>query len=396
MPGARSVVVVFRFTFGARDDPADQLGMARIAEDVLFKGTPSRDARAVFDAFDALGIRRGSSTGVEYTEFRAQLLPRHFRSAAGLYAEVFRCASFPDNEVEVSRAIVLEELKRLDDNPIQQVLYLTCQAGLGDPMGRIPLGEPDTIPAVTASGVRGFWSTHCRPESLLVSVAGGVDASEAHDALEGALGSWGGKGELRLEPHRLSVASRSVHHQKASEQAHIGMLYGSVPRGHELYYPAQLALAILSGGGSSRLFTEVREKRGLAYNVAAFYRGRRGGGLVALYAGTTAERAEETLAVCCAEILRLGQSVSQEELDRAKTLLKGRLYTAGDLPDGRSGSLAEDLHLQGSARSVADIAEGIDCVEIGQVAAYLEAFPPEPRTILTLGPRPLEDRSGSG
>ena len=173
------------------------------------------------------------------------------------------------------------------------------------------------------------------------------------------------------------------------------MLYGSVSRSHELYYPAHLALTVLSGGGSSRLFTEVREKRGLAYSVAAFYRARKGGGLVALHAGTTAERAEETLDVCCREIARLGGDVTQEELDRAKTLLKGHLYTTGDLPDGRSGSLIDDLHLQGTTRSLADIADGIERVELAQIPEYLEAFPPEPRTLVTLGPRPLGDHPQS-
>ena len=113
MAGAQSLVVAFRFAFGAKDDPPDRLGLAHVAEDALFKGTPSRDAHAIFDAFDSLGVRRGSGTAVEYIEFHAQFLPRHFREALALYAEVFRSASFPDEEVEISKALSLEELKRL-------------------------------------------------------------------------------------------------------------------------------------------------------------------------------------------------------------------------------------------------------------------------------------------
>jgi predicted Zn-dependent peptidase len=124
--------------------------------------------------------------------------------------------------------------------------------------------------------------------------------------------------------------------------------------------------------------------------VGAYYRARRGGGLIALYAGTTADRADETLVVCRREIARLADDVTLDELERAKTVLKGRLFTTGDLPDGRSGSLLDDLFLDGQVRSVDDIARGVDGVTLDQIPTYLEAFPPVPAALATLGPRPLE------
>ena len=167
------------------------------------------------------------------------------------------------------------------------------------------------------------------------------------------------------------------------------MVFGSVPRTHEMYYPAQLAIAVLSGSGSSRLFTEVREKRGLAYSVSAFYRARRNGGLVALYAGTTADRAQETLDVCRAEVTRLADDITEEELERAKTVIKGGLFTSGDLPEGRAASLVEDVFLENRGRSLDDVALGVDSVTLDQIPAYLEAYPPTPQTLVTLGPKPL-------
>ena len=389
MPGARSAVIVFRFAFGAKDDPIDRLGIARIAEDTAFKGTPTRDAHAVFDAFDNLGVRRGSATGVEYTEFQAQVLPRHLREVLALYCEVFRTAAFPDDQVEVSKSLTQEELKRLEDNPAQQVLYLTHQAGLGDPLGRMPMGNSETVAAIAAGGVRNFWAEQCQPGRLILSVAGGLEAAEVMDTAAEVLGEWSGDEVVEEEPHRVSVASRSIHHHKQSEQAHIGMVFGAVPRGHELYYAGNVAVSVLSGGGSSRLFTEVREKRGLAYSVGAFYRSRRGGGMISLYAGTTVDRAEETLSVCQGEIDRLGRDVTQEELNRAKTVIGGRLATTGDLPEGRAGSLSEDMFLEGKARSVSEITAGVNCVTLDQIPAYLEAFPPRPVALVALGPKPL-------
>ena len=389
MPGAQSLVVTFRFTFGAQDDPDDRLGITRIAEDVLFKGTPHRDAHAIFDAFDSLGIRRSSSTSIEHTSFFAQLLPDKLQPTLELYSELFRSASFPQDQVEVAKTITIEELKRLEDNPAQQAIYMAYQAGLGSPMGRIPLGEPDTVSVISPAGVRRHWDAFCKPSNLLIGVAGGLATEEIVEAINSTFGDWAGEPQEPPSPHVISVVDRSEHHQKASEQAHICMLSCGVPRGHDLYYAGQLAIAILSGGGSSRLFTEVREKRGLAYSVAAFYQARRGGGLLSVYAGTTAERAQETLDVCQAEIDRLAQDATEEELTRAKTVLKGRLFTTGDLPEGRAGGIIEDLFLEGRARTIDEIATSIDAVTLDQIPQYFEAFPTSPNTLLVLGPQSL-------
>jgi predicted Zn-dependent peptidase len=256
-------------------------------------------------------------------------------------------------------------------------------------MGRIPLGEPDTVSVIGATGVRRHWDTHCRPENLLVAVAGGLTSEAVINTLNDVFGNWLGESSEPKEPHSISVADRNVHHEKPSEQTHICMLSGSMPRGHELYYAGQLTVAILSGGGSSRLFTEVREKRGLAYNVAAFYQARKGGGLLAIYAGTTPDRAQETLDVCQMEIARLAKDVTEEELTRAKTVLKGRLFTTGDLPEGRAGGLIEDLFLQNRVRTIDEIAAGIDAVTRDQIPQYLETFPTSPNTLLVLGPQSL-------
>ena len=389
MPGAQSLVVVFCFAFGAKDDPGDRLGISRIAEDVLFKGTPDRDARAIFDDFDGLGIRRSASTSVECTSFVAQVLPDKVRPALKLYADLFCSASFPDDEVEIAKIITLEELKRLEDNPSQQALYMAYKAGLGVPMGRTPMGEPDAVSAIAPADVRRHWAKHCKPSNLLIGVAGGFRSEPLIEAIRDVFSGWAGAPSDQRAPHPISVANRNVHQSKPSEQAHICLLARSVPKGHDLYYAGQLAIAILSAGGSSRLFTEVREKRGLAYSVSAFYQAYRGGGLMAVYAGTTADRAQETLDVCQSELARLGKDATAEELARAKTVLKGHLFTLGDLPEGRAAGLIEGFFLEGRVRTIDELAARIDAVTLDQIPQYLDAFPPMPGTVLILGPRPL-------
>ena len=269
-------------------------------------------------------------------------------------------------------------------------MYLTFKAALGDPLGRVPMGEPGTLAVIEATDVRRFWTDHCYPDRLIISVAGGLEQERILSALEATFGQWETGPTQEQEEHVVTVGEKTIHHDKSSEQEHIGMVFGSVPRTHEMYYAAQLAVGILSGSGSSRLFTEVREKRGLAYSVSAFYRARQNGGMIGLYAGTTAERAQETLDVCREEIVRLAKDVTEEELARCKTVLKGGLFTSGDLPEGRASSLAEDVFLQGNGRSLDDIAVGIDNVTLEQIPAYLERYPPSPKTLVTLGPKPLD------
>ena len=209
MPGAQSIVMGLRFVIGAKDDPEDHLGITHIAEDVLFKGTPTYDAHAIFNAFDNLGIRRSSTTAVEHTTFQAQMLPANFKPALSLYADFFRSASFPDQQVEIAKALTLEELKRLEDDPLQQVLYLTYQIGLGSPMGRIPLGTPETVSRITPSDVRRHWATHCTPQNLLISVSGGLSADVIFQTINQVFGSWEGDVTAPNTSPEIIIANRN-------------------------------------------------------------------------------------------------------------------------------------------------------------------------------------------
>ena len=334
MPGAQSLVVAFRFAFGAKDDPSDRLGLTRIAEDVLFKGTPDRDARAIFDAFDGLGIRRSSSTSVEHTSFVAQVLPDKVKPALELYAELFRSASFPDNEVEIAKIITLEELKRLEDNPIQQAIYTTLRSGAwARRWAESPWANPiPSLPSRLRRCVAIGMGIASHPICSLAWQAVWLP-TPAMEAIGDVFGGWAGAS---------SRSSKTPCHLCCRPQCTLRKALGTSPylpalsqrsKGHALYYAGQLAIAILSGGGSSRLFTEVREKRGLAYSVSAFYQAYRSGGLMTVYAGTKRTAPKETLDVCLSELVRLGKDITAEELERAKTVLKGHLFTLGDLPE---------------------------------------------------------------
>ena len=391
--GGESVAFNFRFTAGAKDDPEELRGLAHVTAQTLFRGTRTKDAREILDALDCYGVRWSAGAGSATTDIGGLCLARDLGAVLPLYTEMLREAAFRDDQVEVAKTLALGELAHLDDQPIAKVGLLIWEAALDEPLGRMALGRAETIPRVTSESVRAYWRRACQPRACELAIAGGVEEADALAAVDAAFGNWSGDGDGPTTP-RATLRAGGHHQPKASEQAHIALVYGSTePTGSD-YYAARLAIdGILSGGGSSRLFTEVREKRGLVYSVGSSYRALRDLGAVFVYAGTTAARAQETMDVCLDEIRRLAQTITEEELERGKNILLGRLLTTGELAEHRVGSIAEDLYLRGRVRPVDEVAGAIRAVTLDEVRAHLAAYPPEPLTTLVLGPSPLEVRT---
>jgi predicted Zn-dependent peptidase len=180
------------------------------------------------------------------------------------------------------------------------------------------------------------------------------------------------------------------HEQQKSEQTHIGIAYPSVPETDKDYYTVRLAIEILSGGMSGRLFTEVREKRGLCYSVWAGYSSLKGSGSILGYAGTSNDRAQATLDCVFAELHRLREGVTKAELERAKTGLKASTIMQGESTSARAGAIAHDYFMRGRIRTLEEIKDAIDAVTVDKVNDYLKKHEPGPFTIVTVGPKELK------
>lgn len=220
-----------------------------------------------------------------------------------------------------------------------------------------------------------------------MSVAGGVLFGELLPLVEELFGGWQ-PGALMLPEVEVRPA-RHEHIQADTAQEQIGVAYGAVPPGSEHWYAHILAGGVLSGGMGSRLFQEVREKHGLVYAVAATTRALKGFGYTLAYAGTTPERAEETLTVLLGELGRLYEGVNEEELERARSGVLSQLVMQGESSAARASALARDVYLLGRPRSLHEVRQAVEAVTLEDVNRYLASVPKPAFTVLTLGPKAL-------
>lgn len=372
---------------GAVNDPEGMEGAASLLEGWLWKGAGSRDARALADAFDDLGVRRASSSALEHTTFAAQFLADKLSAVLELYADVLMRPHLPALALEAVRQIALQELASLEDQPPKKMFAALRRAVFASPHGRNPSGNKAHLEAMFAEALREDFTRRYAPQGAILALVGGVRFAQAKEAVQNALGEWKGVGAgyppIELQP------VRAIHLEQDSAQVQIGLIYPDISFEHPEFYSARLATQVLSGGSSSRLFTEVREKRGLVYSVYAAPNGVKGYSYLTAYAGTTPERADETLQVMQIEIARLSEGVREEELERTKIGLRAALVMQDESSRSRAASITRDLYLLGRVRTLDEIEAQIAAVDLSRINRYLAANPYQNPWIATLGPRKL-------
>lgn len=374
--------------FGSTTDPEGARGSATVLAEWLYRGAGTRDSRTLSDDLDALGVRRGGGAGGESTMLAGSLLADALPEALALYADIVRRPRMEDAEFELARTVALQELASLDDSPAQRLFIALSKGYFGSPHGRSSYGEETDLKALTAEGVRQDAAHRLAPRGAILSVAGGVRWDDVKTLVERLFGDWQGEGVPLPD---VEVAPAHTDHIEAkTSQTQIGVAFEALPPNHPDWYKNALAVAVLSKGMGSRLFSEVREKRGLVYSVMATGRAVRGYGYTLAYAGTTPERAEETLRVLIGELERLRDGVSAEELERARTGLLSSLVMEGESSGGVASNLARNTFLFGAPRPLEAVKAELTAVSLESLNTYL-ASRPQPRfTVLTLGPRALQ------
>ncbi|MFD3004984.1 M16 family metallopeptidase [Thermus tengchongensis] len=357
---------------GAVNEPEGLLGASTLIEGWLWKGAGELDAQGLAQALDALGVRRQSGAGLEYTLFTAAFLPEVLEEVFRLYALLLLRPRLPEEGFEAVRSVALQALLSQEDQPARKLFSELRKRVFLSPHGRDPLGEEEGLKRATPQAVREDYGRRYTPRGAILAVAGGVSWDRLLRALE-PLMAWEGEEAWYPEP-RLSEPQRFVL-RRSTAQVQIGLAYPDVGPDHPGFYAARLALEVLSGGMSSRLFTEVREKRGLVYAVSAFPAGVKGQGLLMAYGGTTKERAGETLRVMLAEMERLAEGVTEEELSRAKVGLKTALVMADESIRSRAASMVRDLFVLGRIRPLSEVEEAIEGTGLEAVNAFLREHP---------------------
>jgi predicted Zn-dependent peptidase len=373
---------------GCSNDPADRLGLASMLCDMALRGAGARDSRALINDLEVLGVERGESVGVSQTSFSGATLAENLDEALAIYADIIQRPRLPDDQLEASRLVCLQEIRGVEDEPAQKLMDKLRRRTYPDPWGRASHGAEEGVNAVTLDDVRGMWSTHYRPNGAILAVAGKVDWPRLVEQVQTYFAAWKSI-EVEASVERAPVDS-SPHTEFEGNQCHIGIAFPSVPYRDPQYLQAWAAVGVLSGGMSSRLFTEVREKRGLCYSVSASLQTQLTRARVLCYAGTTSERAQETLDVTFAELLRLRQGVEQSELQRLKARIKSGLIMQQESTSARSGSIARDWYHLGRVRTLEELGRQVDELTARSINAYLDEHPPSDFTFATLGPQPLK------
>lgn len=387
MPWLPSASFNLLMPVGAAGDPEGQEGSATVLNDWLYRGAAERNSRELSDALDDLGVRRGGGAGTEYATLSASLLADTLPETLQLYADMVRRPRLEDDTFESARTLALQELWSLDDNPTQRLFIALSKAYFASRQGQSAYGTEEGLKALSAESARSDYERRVAPTGAILSVAGGVAWETLLAQVEETFGDWQGDGTSLPD---VKVAPQHAEHIEAdTSQTQIGVAFAGVSPGSDDWYKHALATGVLSGGMGSRLFTEVREKRGLVYSVAAVNRAVRGFGYTLGYAGTTPERADETLSVLLNELSGLRKGVSEDELERSRSGLLSSLVMQGESSGARASALARDAFLLGEPRPVSEVKDKIQKTSLDEVNRFLAERPEPDFTVLSLGPNAL-------
>jgi predicted Zn-dependent peptidase len=387
-PSVESAAFSFLLPAGCSHDPAKRAGLAALTGEMMLRGAGPRDSRTWVSDLENLGVERGESVGVAQATFSGATLRDNLAAALVLFADLIRRPHLPSDQLEAGRNTCLQELRSIDDEPSQKLMIELRRRRYPDPWGRSSHGDEAGLRAATIHDVREFHATRYRPGGTILAVAGNFDWKRLCDHIDQLFGDW--PATTLAEPKGANGRSSGSHIPFQSNQSHVGIAYPTIPYKHPDYFQAWAAVGVLSSGSSSRLFTEVRERRGLCYTVHASLHTQRDRASVLCYAGTTAERAQETLDVTVRELLRLGEGVQQSELNRLKARIKSSLIMQQESTSSRSGALARDWYHLGRARTLDEIGQLVDQLSAETINTFLKANPPRDLLVVTLGPQPLE------
>jgi predicted Zn-dependent peptidase len=388
MAEVRSVTIGFWFDVGSRDEPDALSGTSHFLEHLLFKGTPTRSAKEIANAFDAVGGDVNAFTGKEYTCYYSRIIDENLPMALDVLSDMITNSKIDPEELESERKVILEEIAMHDDAPDELVHDLFYRSMYeGHPLGRPVLGYNETIGKVTRDQVAEYWTDRYSAPNLVVAAAGNVD----HDELVSRVGELFADrtGHKTLRAGNAPTPNGGVNvHKRPTEQAHIVMGSPALHRSHEDRHALALLDTVLGGGMSSRLFQEVREKRGLAYSVYSYRSMFADTGTFAVYVGTTPQNAETVLDIVQAEIASIrSDGITDAEFERAKGHLKGSLVLSSEDPGSRMNRLGKQQVTNGEITSIDELIAKVDALEMSDIRRVSEmVFGSGPLRVTVVGP----------
>jgi predicted Zn-dependent peptidase len=353
---------------------------------MAFKGTERRSARAIAEEIEAVGGQLNAYTSREHTAYYAKVLKGDLALAVDILADILQNSVFEGEELSREQAVVIQEIGQAHDTPDDVIFdYFQETAYPDQPLGRPVLGSAEGVAALTREALIGYMGRYYTAERMVVSAAGRLD----HDDLVALVGeAFDGLGAEGAPPFdQASYGGGDSRWDRDLEQIHLVVGFDGVAYGDDDYYATQVMSTMLGGGMSSRLFQEVREKRGLAYAVFAFASSYVDGGLFGIYAGTGKGEGTELVEVICDEVLKAADKVEEKETARARAQLKSGLLMSLESTSTRSEQLARQLLIYGRPVPIEEIVAKIDEIGPSHIASALRRIlDRRPPTVAALGP----------
>lgn len=391
IPGARTVTLGIWVETGTRFEPPEWVGISHFVEHMLFKGTRRRSAQQIAEEVDALGGQLNAFTDRELTCYYVRVLADHLPRATDILADMLVASLFDPEAIERERQVILEEIKMYEDSPddlVQDLFLETLWAG--DPLGWPVIGTAHTVRRLHREAFLEYLAREYVPDRTMVAASGAVRHEAMVDLVQELLAPLDGAASPRIL--RAPEVRREVRvREKDTEQVHLCFGYPGLPQAHPDRYVQAVLETIAGGGMSSRLFQEVREKRGLVYSIGTFSTMYREAGAFAVYAGTSPERVGEVLEVALRELERLRtEPVPAEELQRAKESLKGNLMLSLEGTAPRMFYLARSELYLGRYVSPDEILAEIEAVTAERVQLLAQQLLSGPPALAAVGPEGAE------
>lgn len=390
IPTLKSVTVGVWVNAGSRDELPSQAGYSHFVEHMCFKGTRSRSATEISREIDGLGGEMNAFTTRETTTFYVKVLDQQVHQAIELLADLFQYSRFDPKEIEREKQVVLEEIRSVQDDPEDLVQELHNGQVLGrHPLGRSILGHEDSIKKLRRQDLMGYIHAHYDPAQIVIAVAGNFQQRPLEQLAARFFGKV--KPTERIETrmrHPPEVCGGVLTKRKPLEQVHLCLGLRGIAAGHRDRYAVYALNSVLGGSMSSRLFQEVREKRGLAYSIYSFLSGYSDVGMITVYAATRSKEVNRVIGLVCKEIEQIKtKGVTKKELDRAKNQMKGGLMLSLESSHSRMSKLAKDELTYGSRTTLEEMMAQIDHVSTDDVHTVCqELFSLDHLAITALGP----------
>ncbi len=384
MDHVRSAVVNLLIPAGFVHEVKGEEGIANVLSEMLQRGAAKLDSKAFAQALDRLGIDLDCSVGAHHLRITATGMADKIEHILGFIRDIALEARLPASELSSAKELALQELQGLDDEPRGQVIKELKTNHFPHPYCNSRYGTPEGIKSITQASLKAFWERHGHAKGSILSVAGLIDPVSVFNYVEKHFSGWAPGKETAIKLGKRGPVTKHI--EKETQQTQIALAWDSVHPAHPDYYQAQGLVNVLSGGMSSRLFTEVREKQGLCYAVWATHVSLLDRGAIFAYAGTTNDRAPLTLASVKREIARITEGITKEEVDQVRVGLKSALLMQEDSSMTRAASIASDWFHLGRVRPLEEIEAAVMALTPKSILEFAKKNAPKELTQVTMGP----------